>query len=111
MSRIGDVALADGGVHRDFEADLLEYLQKHDCRMHGCPVWKIESKMDGSLAIWFKGPRSGVEWSGAFKFNFVDLEAKHLLGNVQACGDAAFQLIEHAGIRHERTPLIQRAQG
>lgn len=105
------IALAEGGIHRDFEADLLAYLRKHDCRMHGCPVDRVESKIDGSLAIWFKGIRSGSEWAGAFKFNFTDLKDKHLLGNVEACGDAALQLIDHAGIRHETIPLIQRAQG
>jgi hypothetical protein len=106
----GVIALAEGGIHRDFEADLLAYLQKHDARMHGCPVWKIESKIDGSLAIWFKGLRCGVEWSGAFKFNFPDLKAKHLLCNVEACGDTALKLIDHHGIRYDNTPLIQRAQ-
>lgn len=106
-----EIAPAEGGIHRDFEADLLAYLQKHDCRMHDCPVWKVESKIDGSMAIWFKGLRQGNEWAGAFKFNFVDLKDKHLLGNVEACGDAALQLIDHEGIRHDRIPLIQRAQG
>jgi hypothetical protein len=103
--------LAEGGIYRDFEADVLAYLQKHDARMHGCPVWKVECKLDGGLAVWFKGLRQGIEWSGAFRFNFVDLKNKHLLGNVEACGDAALKLIDHEGIRHEKTPLIQRAQG
>jgi len=105
-----ETPLAIGGIHREFEADLLAYLERHDCRMHGCPVWKVESKIDGSLAIWFKGPRSGVEWSGAFKFTFADLKDKHLLGNVEACGDAALKLIDHEGIKYERAPLIQRAK-
>lgn len=106
-----ELAQAPDGIHREFEADLLAYLQKYDARMHGCPVWRVESKLDGSLAIWFKGPRQGMEWSGAFRFNFVDLQDKHLLGNVEACGDAALKLIDHQGIRHDKTPLIQRAQG
>lgn len=109
--RLQTVSLAEGGIHRDFEADLLAYLQKHRCVMHDCPVWKVESKIDGSLAIWFKGLRQGIEWEGAFKFNFTDLKDKHLLGNVEACGDAAMRLIAHAGVRHDTIPLIQRAQG
>lgn len=110
MSRLQEIGLAPAGIHREFEADLLAYLQKYNCRMHGCPVWKVESKIDGSLAIWFKGPRSGVIWEGAFKFNFPDLKDKHLLGNVEACGEAAMKLIDGAGIRHDKAPLIQRAQ-
>lgn len=104
-----ETPLAEGGIHREFEADLLAYLRKHDALMHGCPPWKVESKLDGSLAIWFKGLRQGLEWSGAFKFNFVDLKDKHFLGNVEACGDSALELIAHAGIRHDKVPLIQRA--
>lgn len=106
-----EIDLAPNGIHRDFEQDLLERLQKHGALMHDCPVWKVESKIDGSLAIWFKGLRQGSEWSGAFKFNFTDLKDKHLLGDPEACCEAALRLIEHAGVRHDTIPLIQRAQG
>ncbi|WP_298800124.1 hypothetical protein [uncultured Devosia sp.] len=99
--------LAAGEIHRDFETDVLQGLKQHDATMHGCPVWKVESKIDGKLTIWFKGARDGVEWQGAMRFNL--LEAKPLMGNVEACVDHALQILASIAARGSQ-PLIQRAQ-
>lgn len=101
--------LAFGEIHREFELDVLSGLVKHKAEMHGCPVWKIESKLDGSLAVWFKGPRDGVEWSGALRFNFPLLRDKKWLGDVNACVESTLQLLEQIG--RDKAPFIQRAQG
>lgn len=100
--------LAEGGIHRDFEAHVLADLKRHDARMHGCPVSRVESKLDGSIAVWFKGPRPGCEmWEGALRFNFPLLRDKKWLGDTNAVVETALKLL--APIRHP-SPVIQRAQ-
>lgn len=96
-----------GEIHRDFEADVLANLVRHKAMMHGCPVWKIESKLDGGIAIWFQGLRDGVHWEGALRFNFPLLRDKKWLGDVNAVVDTALQLLDTIP---KNQPLIQRAQ-
>ncbi len=103
-----ETPLAIGGIHREFEADVLANLIRHQAQMHGCPVSRVDSKLDGSMAIWFSGPRDGVEWSGALRFNFPLLRDKKWLGDVNACVEATLQLLEQVGRGNQ--PLIQRAQ-
>lgn len=105
---IKDAPLAIGGIHRDFEADVLQELKRHKATMHGCPVWKVESKLDGGVAVWFKGMRDGIEWSGALRLNFPLLHEKKWLGDVTAVSETALALLEHVSLR-ENQKLIQRA--
>lgn len=104
-----ELPLAIGGIHREFEADVLANLVRHKATMHGCPVWKVESKLDGGIAVWFKGVRQGVEWSGALRFNFPLLRDKKWLGDVNAVSETALKLLDK--IAADNQPLIQRAQG
>lgn len=102
-----ELPLATGGIHREFEADVLANLVRHKCTLHGCPVWKIESKLDGGIAVWFKGPRDGIEWSGALRFNFPLLVDKKWLGDVNAVVETTLKLLDTIP---KNQPLIQRAQ-
>lgn len=104
-----ELGLAVGGIHRDFEQDVLENLERHRATMHGCPVWKVESKIDGALAVWFRGPRDGIDWSGALRFNFTYLKDKYLLADVNACVETVLQLLADIAKRGTQ-PLIERAK-
>lgn len=105
-----ETPLAIGEIHREFELDVLAKLKQHDARMHGCPVWKVESKLDGGIAIWFKGPRQhDPNWTGALRFNFPLLAEKKWLGDVNAVAETALKLLDN--IRKDTQPLLLRAQG
>ena len=100
--------LADGGIYRDFEADVLERLRKHNATMHGCPVERVECKLDGSIAIWFCGSRDGVFWRGALRLDYPLLEQKNLLADAYAVSETALQILARIGVKTS-APLIQRA--
>jgi hypothetical protein len=103
--------LATGEIHREFEADVLADLVRHKAAMHGCPVWKVESKLDGGIAVWFRGPRPGLaNWEGALRFNFPFVQDKKLLGDVNAVVETTLQLLADVAAK-DTQPLIQRAQG
>lgn len=102
-----ETPLAIGTVHREFEAHVLSDLIRHDARMHGCPVWKVESKLDGAMAIWFKGPRNGLEWSGALRFEYPLLVEKHWAGDVNAIVETTLQLLDK--VKRDTQPALIRA--
>lgn len=108
MSRIKEGPLAIGGIHRDFEADVLQELKRHKATMHGCPIWKVESKLDGGVAVWFKGIRDGIEWSGAVRLNFPLLHQKKWLGDVTAVVETALILLQEISLKSDQK-LIQHA--
>lgn len=107
---LNELPLAKGGIYRDFEADVLSELKRHQAMMHRCPVTRVECKLDGGIAVWFKGPRPGVEmWEGALRFNFPLLKDKHLLADVNAIVETVLQMLYHIAQREDR-PLIERAK-
>lgn len=105
-----ELPLAQGGIYRDFESDVLAQLIKHDARMHGCPVTRVECKLDGSIAVWFKGPRPGVAmWEGALKANLPILEQKKAFADVNATTEIILQILDNIAAKDQQ-PIIQRAQ-
>jgi hypothetical protein len=100
--------LATGEIHREFELDVLAELARHRATLHGCPVLRVESKLDGSIAVWFGGPRDGVEWwEGAIKVNFPLLKDKKWLADTNAIVEATLQFI---ALLAKPAPLIERAK-
>lgn len=106
---LNELPLAEGGIFRDFEADVLQELVRHKAKLHGCPVEKVECKLDGSVAVWFSGPRDGSFWRGALRFNFPLLKDKKWLGDVTAIVEAALQMLEAISFK-ESQPMLIRAR-
>ena len=102
------VPLADGEIYRDFEADVLERLRSHKATMHGCPIERVECKLDGSIAVWFSGPRDGAFWRGALRLDYPLLVQKKWLADVVAVSETVLQLLSKIGVKSS-APLIQRA--
>lgn len=103
--------LAEGTQYRDFESEVLEGLKRHGAAMHGCPIWKVEVKKDGGIAIWFKGPRDGIEWEGALKFSFPLLNQRKWAWDVSAVTNCALQLAARATEQSKGQRFFQRASG
>lgn len=105
---LNELPLAQGGIHRDFEADVLADLMRHGAKMHGCPVSRVECKLDGGVAVWFKGPRPPLLfWEGALRFSYPMLKDRHLLADTTAVVETVLQMLQH--IARETQPVIQRA--
>lgn len=105
---IVDIPLASGGIFRDFESDVLAQLVRHNAEMHGCPVWKVECKLDGAVAVWFHGLRDEHHWEGALRFNFPLLRDKKWLGDVNAVTETTLHLLDK--IRQDAPrKLVERA--
>lgn len=101
------LALAPHPICREFEADVLSQLRKARATMHGCPVECVECKIDGGVVVWFAGPRDGMPWRGALRFDFPMLRDKKWLADANAVSDAALGCLRFIGSKPQ--PLIQRA--
>jgi hypothetical protein len=105
---LNELPLAQDGIYRDFEADVLQELVRHRAKLHGCPVEKVECKLDGGVAVWFSGPRDGSFWRGALRFNFPMLRDKKWLGDVTAIVETTLQMLAQISLRDSQ-PIIVRA--
>lgn len=96
MERVKRI-LAPNGIHRDFEQDVLERLQKHRAAMHGCPAVSVECLIHGGVAVWFKGPREGYggEWEGALRFKYKWLADHKVFADPEAVAEVALGLLQH----------------
>lgn len=101
--------VAQGDRYRDFEADVLDNLVKHKASMHGCPVWKVEVKQDGGIAVWFHGARDGTWWEGALKFSYPLLAQKKWAWDINAVTETALRISERATEASRGQAFIQRA--
>jgi hypothetical protein len=45
--------------------------------------------------VWFAGPRDGLHWQGAVRFNLPWLQDKKLLGNPNALTEITLQILSH----------------
>jgi hypothetical protein len=100
---------APAAICRDFEADVLERLRGRRATMHGCPVEAVECRLDGGVAIWFAGPRNGVAWRGALRFDLPWLAQKGLLADPSAVSDVALRLLDTISL-DAATPLVARSR-
>ena len=112
MSEASDQNIRDfivgRGIQHEFAQAVLEILQKWRAEMHGCPIWKVEPFLDGTVAIWFKGPRDGIEWQGALRFNAKSLLDYHVMGDPQGVAQLVLQMLDDIKRRGPQK-LIEKA--
>lgn len=99
---------AVGGIYRDFEADVLQRMTQHGAKLHGCPLYRVVCKLDGSISFRFKGLREGMEWEGGMSANLPLIEQKKAFSDPEAVTQVALAILEKIG-RQTSQPLIQRA--
>jgi hypothetical protein len=99
--------LAPHPICRDFEADVLARLARRRASLHGCPVEAVACKLDGSIVIWFAGPRDGVAWRGALRFSLPWLGQHRLLADPVAVTETALALLARISAG-AAAPLAQR---
>jgi hypothetical protein len=105
---ITDTPLAAGGIYRDFEADVLERMQKHGAKLHGCPVYAVQCKNDGGIAFRFKGPRDGYgQWEGGMKMSLAQIENAHAFGDPNAVTECALQILATIGANAAVPTLVR----
>jgi hypothetical protein len=102
--------LAPHPICRDFEADVLTRLRRHRATLHGCPVDAVACAIDGSVVIWFAGPRHGVPWRGALRFSLPWLGQHRLLADPVAVTETALQLLARISRDDGAAPVICRAR-
>lgn len=96
------------GIYRDFEADVLQRMNKHHATLHGCPIYRVACKLDGSVSFRFKGLRDGMEWEGGLNVNLPLLEQKKAFADPEAVTQTALAILDRLGSQASQ-PLIQRA--
>lgn len=106
--RIGEIALAEGGIYRDFETDVLERMRTHGAKLHGCPIYAVQCKSDGSVAFRFKGPRDGFgQWEGGMKMSLAQIENSHAFGDANAVTECALKILATIGAGASQPTLVR----
>jgi hypothetical protein len=98
------------GIHHEFAADVEEKLRKAGINMYGCPLERVEPKLDGTVAVWFSGIRkdTGVLWRGAIRANVVLLEQAAAFADSEAVSQVIQQIIAENNLawKEQGTPEI-----